>query len=179
MSVMKKQKNKKKFIMYKRFSAWVLLTVMMLSLLTACGKTKKFTGDGITITLSEVFVKKSNPEATFYYESPDIAVLGTRTDKSDIEMSGDEDTDSLEDYVQKFISANGIKSDVEVVDKGDYMYLETTENRNGTNYAYLISFYENEDDFWVVRFACYKEAYDSFKKNIKKYAKSVTFSEED
>ena len=36
-------------------------------------------------------------------------------------MSGDEDTDSLEDYVHEFISANGIKSDVEVVDKGDYV----------------------------------------------------------
>ncbi len=162
----------------KRLTAALLIFVMLLSL-SGCGKSKEFRSDELTITLTDDFVKKNNEEAAFYYEGPDVAVLGTKTSSADLEMTGDEETDSLIDYVHVFMEANGIDQSTEIVEKKNYYYIETSEKLGGTEYAYLISFYENGEDYWVVRFACYKEAYGSFKKYIKKWAKSVSFDGED
>ena len=163
---------------FKKILILSFVLLLSLSLFTACGRAEKFQKGNISITLTEDFTEKPDEAAQFYYESPDVVVLGTKTSSQDLEKTGDEYADSFADYIQSYMSANGISQNTTINEEKDFFYIETTERLNDTDYAYLISFYENEGDYWVVRFACYKEAYPSFEKNMKKWAQSVSFAGE-
>ena len=95
-------------------------------------------------------------------------------------------TSNRKEIIERSLKLQGKNASLAFEIKYNHNGSTTTENTGNLYYECSVGDdvikslnYENEDDFWVVRFACYKEVYDSFRKNIKKYAKSVTFSEED
>ncbi len=157
----------------------LLLGTLMVCMLSGCGEaTKKVKSEGMTITLSKEYKKSTLANATWYYTSPDGLAMGIRSLKDDVEKSGLE-VDSVHDYAEAYIKANGLPSST-MLNSGDgYVYFEYSREVSGTMYSYISFVYDNEDEYWIVNFACYKELYKSYRSDFFDSADSVTFSEKE
>ena len=158
----------------------VILSVLILSMLSGCGsRVKKIHEDDMKINLTNSFNKSFMENATWYYTSSDANAIGIKVLKSELEKNGVE-TNSVADYAVAYITANQIKGASEVqtaaTEAGqDYVFFEYEHKAKDKEFSYLNCFYDNKDEYWIVSFACYKDAYQSFKNDFVKYAASVTF----
>ena len=126
------------------------------------------------ITLSKDYQKATLANATWYYTSPDGIAMGVRSSKEDIEKSGLE-ANSAQDYAEAYIRANNIPGSPKVNSKDNYLYFEYNRKVSGTDYSYLTCVFDNNDEFWLVNFACYKELYNEYKNDFFESADSVVF----
>ena len=169
-------KDNMKILLNRLKKAFLIICVSMLALfLSACASAeRKVKSEDMEIILSKEYQESTLANATWYYTSPDSIALGIRSMKDDIEKSGLE-TNSVQDYAEAYIKANSIPKSPKVKSKGDYVYFEYSKKVSGTDYSYLTCIYDNEDEFWLVSFACYKELYKEYKPSFFDSADSVTF----
>ena len=162
----------------KNISLLILVTILLLAL-TACGAaTHTVKSEDMEITLSKEYKKSTLANATWYYTSPDGLAMGIRSLKDDVEKSGLE-VDSASDYAVAYIKANSIPGSPSVKNKNGYVYFKYNHKVSGTEYSYLTCVYDNDDEYWLVNFACYKELYNEYEKEFFASADSVTFVDEE
>ena len=162
---------------YKK-QVMTLVALLMLIMLSACGAGKQTVHeDNMSITLTKDFSKATLKNATWYYRSSDALVMGIKTYKTDLEKGGMEG-DSAMDYAVAYIKANEIPGTPEVKTADKYVYFEYSDKISKTEYSYLTCIYENVDCYWMVNFACYKDAYAASSKDFFKWADSVKFDNE-
>ncbi len=167
-----KKSRKSNFIKY---IALFLMMAVLMGLATSCGEaTQVVKSEGMEITLSKEYKKATLANATWYYTSPDGLAMGIRSKKDDVEKSGLE-ANSVQDYAEAYIKANSIPGSPKVKTKGNYVYFKYNRKVSGTDYSYLNCVYDNDDEFWLVSFACYKELYSSYEKDFFESADSVVF----
>ena len=167
-----KKSRKSNFIKY---IALFLMMAVLMELTTSCGEaTQVVKSEGMEITLSKEYKKATLANATWYYTSPDGLAMGIRSKKDDVEKSGLE-ANSVQDYAEAYIKANSIPGSPKVKTKGNYVYFKYNRKVSGTDYSYLNCVYDNDDEFWLVSFACYKELYSSYEKDFFESADSVVF----
>ena len=172
----KKMNSPKNYL--KNITLFILVTILLLSL-TACGSTTHtIKSEDMEITLSKEYKKSTLANATWYYSSPDGLAMGIRSLKDDVEKSGLE-VDSVADYAAAYIKANNIPGSPSVKNKNGYVYFKYNHKVSGTEYSYLTCVYDNDDEYWLVNFACYKELYSEYEKEFFASADSVTFVEEE
>ncbi|MBO4592200.1 MAG: hypothetical protein J5684_06550 [Eubacterium sp.] len=156
-------------------NAFFLMAVLFMMSLTGCGsRYRTIKNEGMEITLSKDYQKATLANATWYYTSPDGIAMGVRSSKEDIEKSGLE-ANSAQDYAEAYIRANNIPGSPKVNSKDDYLYFEYNRKVSGTDYSYLTCVFDNNDEFWLVNFACYKELYNEYKNDFFESADSVVF----
>ena len=153
----------------------VLTALVLLVSLVACGEAqpKTFTAEGMSVTLTDAFVKRSVDGYTVCYDSKDVAVFALKESFADFQ--GIELT--LEEYADLVRQSNASRNPTAVIEKDgiltmEYSFLNEEENQT---YKYLCAMYEGEDAFWVVQFACMADSYDSLSETLMTYAKSVSF----
>ena len=167
-----KKSRKSNFIKY---IALFLMMAVLMGLATSCGEaTQVVKSEGMEIALSKEYKKATLANATWYYTSPDGLAMGIRSKKDDVEKSGLE-ANSVQDYAEAYIKANSIPGSPKVKTKGNYVYFKYNRKVSGTDYSYLNCVYDNDDEFWLVSFACYKELYSSYEKDFFESADSVVF----
>jgi hypothetical protein len=159
-----------------RYIALMMVTVFMLSSLTACSNEQEVKSEGMTITLNKSYKESTLANATWYYTSPDGLAMGIKSLKNDVEKSGLEVNSPL-DYAEAYIRANNIPGKPKIKGKGKYIYFEHTRKVSGTEYKYLTCIYDQYDSYWVVTFACYKALYNDYKMDFFESADSVVFDE--
>ena len=156
----------------KKVLVTMVLIVAVLSL-TGC-KAKRYSDlGGMSISMSEDMRAVKNKNATWAMTNGYINAVGIRTDSDDLEKSGLE-VNSLSDYVAAYIKGNDIPDTVTVNTEDNYIYF-TYDNKE-SKLTYVNFFYDNEDYYWLVSFACpMGKTYDLYRKDIFKWADSVKF----
>ena len=163
------------FKSYKRiFTIFLLVTLSLV--FTSCGKETEriIKHENMSMKLSKEYQKSTLANASWYYTSPDGLVLGIRSKKDDVEKSGLEANTAM-DYAEAYIKANSIPGSPKVRNRKDYVYFQYNRKVSGTDYSYLTCIYDNEDEYWLVSFACYKELIGEYKSEFLDSADSVTF----
>ncbi len=161
----------------KRFMAEGLVIMLLMSLCGCGDMTKTIKSGDMTIDIGKEYKEETLANVTWYYTSPDGIALGIRSLKDDVEKSGLE-VDSSQDYAEAYIKANAIPGSPKLKHDENYVYFEHSKKVSGTDYSYITFIYDNEDEYWIVSFACYKELYSTYKKDFINSADSVTFTEE-
>ena len=159
-----------------RYIALCLVSIFMLSALTACSNEQEVKSEGMTITLDKSYKESTLANTTWYYTSHDGLAMGIKSLKNDVEKSGLEVNSPL-DYAEGYIRANNIPGQPKIKSKVSYIYFEHSRKVSGIEYKYLTCIYDHDDAYWVVTFACYKALYDEYKAGFFKSADSVVFDE--
>ena len=156
----------------------IMLIAMMLVTITSCGAGGSSVHEsGMVITLPKGFQRATMENATWYYKGSDALAMGIRTYKSDLEKEGLE-WNSAQDYAAAYIKGNSIPGDPEIRTADGYIYFEYDQKVSGTDYSYLTCIYDHDDTYWLVNFACYKQAYKESRSDFFKWADSVVFDNE-
>lgn len=103
----------------------------------------------------------------------DIAVLGNKDSKSNLESLGYEDL-TLESYAMLSHESNG-KNPTELLksENGKYYFYTYVAGDTKDEFFYLCTIYESDDYFYLVNFACKKNEQEEYKDTFIKWADSV------
>ena len=134
------------------------------------GKSKTFTGDGFTITLTDLF-REQESETGFdaYYNSPFCGVMVLKEPFSLEEGLKDK---TLTEYVESVIKNNG--HDTQPQEKDGlvyYRYSNPIPDYDMSGYSYS---YKGSDAFYIFQFMCLTSDADDLADTIHTFAKSVT-----
>lgn len=164
--------------MKKVISVFVLISVFA-SILCGCsllaaksGSDKEFSGEGLTITLTDNFKTADIEGYTLCYDSFDVGVFALKESVSDYPILADVTLDEYKEYVLEANSEKSPKEDpsIEGLKVLKYEYYVDTKK---ANYTYFISLYKAQDSFWLVQFACKSSDFADYEPYFIKWAKSV------
>lgn len=157
-----------------------LIVVILLSLLLqGCAgqhkqKPRDFKAPGMTITLTENFMKKSYESLTAYYESPDSIVTVLKEEYDLFLLAGIEpETYTAFDYAE-YINTNNMLG-ASVVTENGVTSMTYQKEVGGDNFTYFATVFKTSDAFWLIQFATFTENFDKLKPDFIKYAQSVKF----
>lgn len=134
------------------------------------GKSKTFSGDGFTITLTELFrEQKSEYGFDAYYNSPFCGVMVL---KEPFSLKNGMEEETLTEYVENVIKNNG--HDAQPQEKDGlvyYRYSNPDPDYDMTGYSYS---FKGSDAFYIVQFMCLTSDAEELAGTIHAFAKSVT-----
>lgn len=148
----------------------IALLCLVLVLTSSCAKEKRaqtFTGNGLTITLTEAFALLENDTFTVAYQSDTILVAANREERSVF----DGYAESLDDYGQLVLLANDLSC--EIVKENGLTYFVYENSVDGKAFRYLASLYESDAAFWMINFICEESSFEKLKGTMLGYAASV------
>ena len=155
--------------MKKIISAFVLICVLV-SVLCGCsllsaksGSDKEFSGEGLTITLTDNFRTAEIEGYTLCYDSFDVAVYALKENFEVFENAG-LDNVTLDDYKGYVLDANSKYSPKEdnSFDGLTVLRYESYIEAKKTNFTYFVSLYKGTDAFWIVNFMCLESDRDTY-----------------
>ncbi|MDD2268730.1 MAG: hypothetical protein PHY15_04150 [Eubacteriales bacterium] len=160
--------------MKKKLFLIVSLFILSVFLLNSCSafvkeKPKTFSDAGMKIELTNKFSKVSFEPYTVCYNSGKVAVFALKEEFT--LFSGI--NYSLEEYAEVVLKNNSLSSEVKEVD--GLVTFTFKKDVEKTNFSYFASVYKTTDAYWLIQFACESSDYETYKDEIIKYAKSVTF----
>lgn len=164
-------KKKKKLLL-------LILTLIMTTLLCGCvGKPKEFKCNGLNVTLTSDFKKESSKKFNIYIESSDIAFSAVRESAHSLEFAGYEIA-SLKDYSTTIAEMNGSSASA-LEKRNNYYYFINKKTVQGAKYTYLHCMFYDEinSSYWICEFVTKTKNYDGYKKDIFKWADSITFTQ--
>lgn len=159
----------------KKIIALFLSLALLLSFSSCFEATpKKFSKEGITLTLSTAFRETAYEGYTVCYDSPEVAVFVLKEPFSLAE--GFEDL-TLEQYAELVHQNNASKSPAEIavldgITTMEYSFFNESKN---TTFKYFATMFKGPDAFWLVQFACAEDNYEENKDSFLTWAKSVSF----
>ena len=138
---------------------------------------KTFSGDGMSITLTDNFYEDSAIGFTQCYSSNDAVVMIMKEKFSAYE--GLEEF-TLEEYAEALIgnmNTEIVESDFEIKTEGDLVYFEyvVEDPSDDSVYKYYSFVYKSDDAFWFVDFAVMEEDASKMKDDVFEWASSVKF----
>lgn len=152
-------------------SCFVGVLLGLLPIIFDTPEDKVFTNSGMTITLTDEFMKVDQEGFEICYGSPDVAVLISRDKFSDL-LGLEEFT--LQDYgelvIENFEIEGGEVTDVNGLTAFEY----EAETEDGT-YYYFVTIHKSDDSFWLVQFATLSSKIDGYVEDFLKWADSVRF----
>ena len=158
----------------KKVLSLALVLILMLSLVSCAPKSKEFSKEGMTITLTNSFWEKSVDGYTICYDSRNDAVFVLKEAFS--LLDGAEDL-TLDEYAEMVRKNNASRSPSEIKKEEGLTIMEYTflNESNGITYAYLTTMFKTSDAFWLIQFTCEKSDYDTRRASYIEWAKSVKF----
>ena len=135
--------------------------------------TKEFSSKGMSITLTDEFVKADIENFTVTYDSKKVAVFALKEEFTLVQ--GFEDY-TLEQYGNLVIQNNRLSSSkLESIDGLIGFDYEFTNPDTKETYKYLSFVYKSSDAFWLVQFATLIENADEYSSKIVEWAKTISF----
>lgn len=137
---------------------------------------KKFSSDGMTITLTDEFLKTDIEPYTVAYDSKNVAVWAL---KEEFTLADGFEDNTLEQYADLVIKANNFGSvEIKNVDGLTYFVYKSTSPETNAVYQYYSYVYKADDAFWLVQFATLDENVEKYTSQITEWAKSLEFSDQ-
>ena len=134
---------------------------------------KDFSSNGMTITLTDEFVKTDVKNYIAAYDSKNVAVL---VSKEEFTLADGFEDQTLEQYGNLVLQSNNLSSsEIKNIEGLIGFEYESTNPNTGNTYKYLSFLYKSNDAFWMMQFATLKENVDDFRSEIIKWAKTVSF----
>jgi len=134
---------------------------------------KDFSSDGMTITLTDEFVKTDIENYTVAYDSKNVAVFALKESFSLVD--GFEDY-TLEQYGDLLLQNNNLSSfELENIEGLTGFEYEFTNPDTKDICRYFSFIYKAKDAFWLVQFATLTENADAYSSRIIEWAKTVSF----
>ena len=166
----------------KRTFTAIVCTLLLVAVLAGCGSSnpfdasaKTFSDEGMTITLTDDFSKRSVDGYTVCYTT-DTALVVALHETKDQFAAGVEDI-TLEQYAELLMQANSDKDPVagDDIDGNPTLLYNYYNKDRDLEYRYLTVLYQADDGFWMVQFASEKDDFDTYEPSFVEAAKSVSF----
>ncbi|MBE6631925.1 MAG: hypothetical protein E7623_04410 [Ruminococcaceae bacterium] len=134
---------------------------------------KDFSSNGMTITLTDEFVKTDVENYTVAYDSKNVVVFALK--EAFTLAEGFQDY-TLEQYGNLVLQNNNLSSS-KIGDKEGLIGFEYEFTNPDTKdtYKYFSFVYKSNDAFWLVQFATLTENVDEYSSKIIKWAKTISF----
>ena len=154
----------------KKIVALLLIIVAVLSLF-GCS-TKKFTKDGITLTLSRDFTEQPLAEvygahATYSSEKANVAVFKEALD-DDVQFT-------LQEYVGEWLVFQNAFITEDVKEENEMVTVAYKVTYEGSTHIVYTAFYRQPKAIWIVQFFCPEENYEECSRDFVNWAKKVKF----
>lgn len=136
-------------------------------------ESKVFSSNGMTITLTDEFVKTDVENYTVAYGSKNVAVFAL---KEAFALADGFQDYTLEQYGDLVLQNNNLSSS-KIEDKEGltgFEYEFTNPDTKDT-YKYFSFVYKSNDAFWLVQFATLTENVDKYSSKINEWAKTISF----
>lgn len=134
---------------------------------------KDFSSNGMTITLTDEFVKTDVENYTVAYDSKNVAVFAL---KEAFALADGFQDYTLEQYGNLVLQNNNLSAsklqNLEGLTEFEY---EFTNPDTKDTYKYFSFVYKADDAFWLVQFATLTENVDEYSPKILEWAKTVSF----
>ncbi len=162
----------------KYLSVVLLFLTVLATVLCGCSynkeaSPKEFTSDGLTVTLTDKFVKTDITGYTLAYDSTDVAMWAL---KEEFYLVSGVEKKSVEEYAQMVIDANGGKYETQTKDGLIWFEYDFTNKSSNKEYHYWTYLFKANDAFWTVQFASLKSEKDMYAQQIEEWAKTVSFN---
>jgi hypothetical protein len=134
---------------------------------------KDFSSNGMTITLTDEFVKTDVENYTVAYDSKNVAVFAL---KEAFALADGFQDYTLEQYGNLVLQNNNLSSS-KIEDKEGLIGFEYEFTNPDTKdtYKYFSFVYKSNDAFWLVQFATLTENVDEYSSKIIEWAKTISF----
>lgn len=151
-----------------------LITGILIGIGRTSGGNKKFTSNGMSITLTNNFVKRNIQGYTACFDSKDVAVF---TLKEGFELIDGFENYTVAEYGKLVLQANNFNSSVKLKTSGELLYFEYTflNQENGETYHYTTFLYKADDAFWSIQFATLENKSSEYRQTIFDWASTVEF----
>lgn len=127
---------------------------------------KVFEFHDLKITLTESFEVDEEGDDTVWYESSDETSVS-------IDLYSDIGEVDLDLFVEELRKESAYKKVSNIKNDNGLTYIECEVESLGFEFLYLIAFYGDGDDMYMVFFMCDIEDYDTYEEHFIKWAKSV------
>lgn len=134
---------------------------------------KDFSSNGMTITLTDEFIKTDIENYTVAYDSKNVAVFAL---KEAFSLADGFQDYTLEQYGNLVLQNNNLSSS-KIEDKEGLIGFEYEFTNPDTKdtYKYFSFVYKSNDAFWLVQFATLTENVDEYSSKIIEWAKTISF----
>lgn len=132
---------------------------------------KRFSGDGMSITLTESFTEASFDGYTICFDSRDAAVFALKEEFT--LMPGLEDY-TIAQYGALVLDSNGM-SGSQLYSQNGVTYFTYTATADGTTFYYMATLHKSSDAFWLVQFAAPESEKDTFHPLFIQWATTISF----
>lgn len=134
---------------------------------------KDFSSNGMTITLTDEFIKADIENYTVAYDSKNVAVFALKEPFTLVDGFQDY---TLEQYGDLVLQNNKLfSSKIEDKEGLTGFEYEFTNPDTKDTYKYFSFVYKSNDAFWLIQFATLTENVDAYSSKIIEWAKSVSF----
>ena len=134
---------------------------------------KDFSSNGMTITLTDEFVKTDVENYTVAYDSKNVAVFAL---KEAFALADGFQNYTLEQYGNLVLKNNNLSaSELQNLDGLTEFEYEFTNPNTKDTYKYFSFVYKADDAFWLVQFATLTENINEYRAQILEWAKTVSF----
>ncbi len=134
---------------------------------------KDFSSNGMTITLTDEFIKAEVEKYTVAYDSKNVAVFAL---KEEFTLADGFQNYTLEQYGELVIQNNNFSSSkIENIEGLTTFEYEFTNPDTRDTYKYFSFVYKANDAFWLVQFATLTENAYEYSPKIFEWAKTVSF----
>ena len=142
----------------KKYAQLVCLS-LILFLVAGCSlsslfkeSTKKYTVNGISVTMNDSFYEKDLVSQTAYLESQEAIFTALKEEFTELEAAGINKDATLKDYAEAVKNANSFTGDI--IEKDGLVYFTYEKDVSGKSFFYLATVYKTDDAFWLINFAC-------------------------
>lgn len=134
---------------------------------------KDFSSNGMTITLTDEFIKTDIENYTVVYDSKNVAVFAL---KEAFALADGFQNYTLEQYGNLVLKNNNLSaSELQNLDGLTEFEYEFTNPNTKDTYKYFSFVYKADDAFWLVQFATLTENVNEYRAQILEWAKTVSF----
>lgn len=134
---------------------------------------KDFSSNGMSISLTDEFIKTDVENYTVAYDSKNVAVFAL---KEAFALAEGFQNYTLEQYGNLILRNNNLSaSELQNLDGLTEFEYEFTNPNTKDTYTYFSFVYKADDAFWLVQFATLTENVDEYRAQILEWAKTVSF----
>ncbi len=134
---------------------------------------KDFSSSGMTITLTDEFIKADAKDYTIAYDSKNVAIFAL---KEEFTLADGFQDYTLEQYGDLVLQNNNLSSSkIENTEGLTGFEYEFTNPDTKDTYKYFSFVYKSNDAFWLVQFATLTENVDEYGPKIIEWAKTISF----
>lgn len=134
---------------------------------------KDFSSNGMSISLTDEFIKTDVENYTVAYDSKNVAVFAL---KEAFALADGFQNYTLEQYGNLILKNNNLSaSELQNLDGLTEFEYEFTNPNTKDTYTYFSFVYKADDAFWLVQFATLTENVDEYRAQILEWAKTVSF----